>query len=233
MNFKTIFPAIFFLAIIGCGPKPMQNKHTTTYLALGDSYTIGEQVPEEKNWPNQLVDELNRHGHKIVKPKIIAVTGWTTQDLLSAMGKNLEPGEKFDLVSVLIGVNNQYQKKSIADYEKDFRMILQKAISHCSQGKEGVFVLSIPDYGVTPFGKAKDSDWDISGEIEKYNAVCKKVSEEFGLPFYDITPISLKAENNPESMLAEDKLHPSGKMYTLWMEKIVGEVEAKLPKAKD
>lgn len=228
MNFKATIPIVFACTILGCGPKPMQNKNTITYLALGDSYSIGEKVPAQKAWPNQLIAELNQNGRKVSVPKIIAITGWTTGDLLAAMEKELGPDEKYDLVSVLIGVNNQYQKKSIADYEKDLRIIFQKAINHCSQGKNGVFVLSIPDYAVTPFGKEKDKTWDISGEIEQYNSVCKKVAEEFGFPFYDITPISLKAETDPD-LLAEDGLHPSGKMYKLWVEEIVDEVERKLP----
>lgn len=227
-SFRFLIPVFFFLILIGCGSQNMQNKESITYLALGDSYTIGEQVTEEQTWPIRLTTELNSRGHTLEKPKIIAVTGWTTQDLLSAMAKKLDNNEKFDLVSVLIGVNNQYQKKDISIYKEDLLKILQKAIEHCSQREKGVFVLSIPDYSVTPFGKEKTEDWDISGEIRNYNKVCKEISQNLGLAFYDITPISLKAENNP-NMLTADKLHPSGEMYRLWTEKILSEVEAKLP----
>ncbi|HET8809976.1 MAG TPA: SGNH/GDSL hydrolase family protein, partial [Flavobacteriaceae bacterium] len=196
-----------------------------TYLALGDSYTIGEKVSENDRWPNQLAMELNKKGHRTAKPTIIAKTGWTTDDLLVAVESKLEPSEKYDLVSVLIGVNNQYQGKSISDYEKDLRILFQQAIDHAAQGKNGVFVLSIPDYGITPFGKAKGGN--ISKEIAKFNTVCEKVCQDFGIDFYNITPISKYAEMD-SSLLAEDMLHPSGLMYTLWVSEILEKVEKKL-----
>lgn len=201
------------------------NEQPITYLALGDSYTIGEKVSENERWPYQLAMELNKKGQRTAKPTIIAKTGWTTGDLLAAMKNKLKPKEKYDLVSVLIGANNQYQGKSISDYEKDLRILFQQAIDHAVQGKKGVFALSIPDYGVTPFGKAKGGN--ISKEIARFNAVCKKVCQDFGIDFYNIVPISKYAEVD-SSLLAKDMLHPSGLMYTLWVSEILKDVQKKL-----
>lgn len=195
-----------------------------TYLALGDSYTIGESVEVPQRWPVQLVAGLNKKGFHVTAPKIIAQTGWTTGDLLRAMGNELK-GKKFDLVSVLIGVNNQYQGKSIAEYEEDLHIIFESAINHSTYGKDGVFVVSIPDYGATPFGASNAEE--IEREIKKFNAVFKKVATAYKLPFYNITPISKYAKTQP-GLVAEDGLHPSGKMYRLWVAEFIDEVAALL-----
>ena len=195
-----------------------------SYLALGDSYTIGESVAVDMRWPVQLVKQLREKGVEINSPKIIAKTGWTTDNLLNAMDANLG-NEKYDLVSVLIGVNNQYQNKSILDYEEDLKSIFTEAIASSKTGKEGVFVVSIPDYGATPFGASNAEE--IGEEIAEFNAVLKKVSDQFGLSYYDITPISKKAKSD-RSLVANDGLHPSGKMYTLWVNLFSDEVFEKL-----
>ena len=196
-----------------------------SYLALGDSYTIGEAVKPELRWPVQLVDSLRERGIEINAPKIIARTGWTTGDLLNAMDQQLTEGEEFDLVSVLIGVNNQYQGKSIAAYEEDLRIIFRRAIEHSKYGKEGVFVVSIPDYGATPFGASNSEE--IAAEIAQFNAVFEEVAQELGIEFYNITPISKLAKENPE-LTAGDGLHPSGIMYSLWVEEFVDEIVEKI-----
>jgi lysophospholipase L1-like esterase len=191
-----------------------------TYLALGDSYTIGESVAEDMRWPVQLVKQLRDKGIEINSPKIIAKTGWTTDNLLNAMDANLG-SEKYDLVSVLIGVNNQYQNKSIEDYETDLNTIFTEAIEVSKNGKEGVFVVSIPDYGATPFGASNAEE--IGREIAEFNSVFEKVAKEYGLAFYNITPISKTAKSD-RSLIAKDGLHPSGKMYSLWVDLFVDEV---------
>lgn len=195
-----------------------------TYLALGDSYTIGESVAASLRWPVQLVNQLRERGVEIKDPKIIAKTGWTTDDLLQAMESRLN-GEEYDLVSVLIGVNNQYQEKSLADYEADLRKLFEKAIARSRTGKEGVFVVSIPDYSVTPFGEANADE--IAKEIDAFNAVLKKVAADYELAFYNITPISKTAAENP-NLVAEDGLHPSGEMYSLWVNDILDKLLLKI-----
>lgn len=214
--------------ISGCSNSSEEKKEkqssALSYLALGDSYTIGEGVATSLRWPVQLANQLRERGLEIKDPKIIAKTGWTTDYLLQAMKSQLDGG-MYDLVSVLIGVNNQYQEKSIADFEADLRKIFTKAIEHSKAGKEGIFVVSIPDYGVTPFGEANADE--IAKEIAAFNAVLKKVAADFELDFYDITPISKTAAENP-ALVADDRLHPSGEMYSLWVDEILDEILLKL-----
>ncbi|MBI3135272.1 MAG: SGNH/GDSL hydrolase family protein [Bacteroidetes bacterium] len=191
-----------------------------SFLALGDSYTIGEGVAVKDSWPHQLAARLTKEGIPVESPQIIARTGWRTDNLISAFqDKNL--AEKYDLVSVLIGVNNQFQGKSVEAYANDLRELLNLVINQCSRGKSGVFVLSIPDYGSTPFGKTDREA--IGKEIDQWNAVCKSVCDEFEVPFYDITTVSKKAAADA-SLTSKDNLHPSGKMYALWVNEIYSKV---------
>ena len=196
-----------------------------TYLALGDSYTIGESVTEEARWPMQLVDSLRKKGLLIEKPKIIAKTGWTTADLLDGMDTQLHENEQYDLVSILIGVNNQYQGRPIEEYEQELEEIFTRAISRSKTGASGVFAVSIPDYGATPFGASKFEE--IAKEIEEFNTVFKRITEVHEVAFYNITPISKRAENDPD-LVANDGLHPSGKMYSLWVSEFLDELAEKL-----
>ncbi|PTX42259.1 lysophospholipase L1-like esterase [Christiangramia gaetbulicola] len=205
-------------------PEPENPNYT--YLALGDSYTIGESVIETQRWPVQLVEQLRARGYKMAPPKIIAKTGWTTQDLLQGIDNELSIHRDFDLVSILIGVNNQYQGKLITEYEEDLRTIFRKAINHSKTKEKGVFAVSIPDYGYTPFGAA--SQEEISAEIDRYNAVFRRVAADFNVPFYNITPISREAKENPD-LVASDDLHPSGLMYKYWVDQFVNQVAEKLP----
>ena len=195
-----------------------------TYLALGDSYTIGESVEPEERWPVQLTEKLRAEGIAIQVPRIIATTGWTTQDLLRAMDSQLK-NEKYDLVSVSIGVNNQYQGKSIDEYREDLYEVFKRAITYSESGVSGVFAVSIPDYGVTPFG-AQNAE-EIARELDEFNKVFEEVASEFGVDFYNITPISREAANQPD-LIAQDQLHPSGKMYKLWVEHFYPEVKQKV-----
>lgn len=199
-------------------------KNTVNYLALGDSYTIGESVAAENRWPVQLTERLRADGFEIQDPMIIATTGWTTQDLLKAINSQLS-NEKFDLVSVSIGVNNQYQGKPISEYREDLYTIFRKAISLSKNDTEGVFAVSIPDYGATPFGAARSEE--IGRELEEFNNVFEEVATEFDIDFYNITPISKRAAEEPE-LTAQDNLHPSGEMYRLWVDHFYEEVKEKL-----
>lgn len=196
-----------------------------TYLALGDSYTIGESVVETQRWPVQLAEQLRARGYKMAPPKIIAKTGWTTEDLLKGMDTELSTHREFDLVSILIGVNNQYQGKLITEYEEDLRIIFRRAINHSKTKENGVLAVSIPDYGYTPFGSATQPE--ISEEIDRFNEVFRRVAADFNVPFYNITPISREAEENPE-LIASDDLHPSGLMYQRWVDLFVNQIAEKL-----
>ena len=226
---KVILFLLCLCLIIACAP-PTSSKKTTqdnkktssiSYLALGDSYTIGESVPSNKRWPVLLSNALRSEGHDVQEPLIIAKTGWRTDNLLKAMKAQLSPTTKYNLVSILIGVNNQFQGKSIETYEKDLRTLFDQAIAYSKKGKAGVFVLSIPDYGATPYGASRAES--IGQAIDKWNAVCKKVTLEYQLPWHDITPISRTATEN-KSLIAGDGLHPSGKMYQLWVDQITAKV---------
>jgi len=203
-----------------------QDKSSTiSYLALGDSYTIGESVAENQRWPVQLVQKLKEEGYPIQSPKIIAKTGWRTDELLEAMN-NEQGEEKYDLVSVLIGVNNQYQARDFKQLQEELEIILQQAIKKSKQGADGVFVLSIPDYSVTPFAKGRKVD-EIAREIKSYNEQCKLMSNNYGIKYFYITDISKKASENLD-LVATDGLHPSAEMYTQWVEKIYTNVKQML-----
>jgi len=190
------------------------------FLALGDSYTIGESVPLRLRWPSQLADSLNMRGIDCHEPRIIAMTGWRTDNLKTAILRaKLKP--EYNLVSLLIGVNNYYQGKSVESYAREFEELLSLAIRLAGGVKSNVFVLSIPDYGYTPFGK--DNQTKISEGIEQFNTVNKSITEKLGVKYYSITDISRQGLDRPE-LLATDGLHPSEKMYTLWVERIMSDV---------
>ncbi|MDB5281646.1 MAG: lysophospholipase [Bacteroidota bacterium] len=191
-----------------------EKKHTM--LCLGDSYTIGESVAESERFPVQAVDLLKKDGITIDNPIIIAKTGWTTDELAAAIkDKNLTG--KYDYVTLLIGVNNQYRGRDAEEYRKEFDALLKTALNYANGQAAHVFVVSIPDWGATPFG-AKDSHRtpeQIGKEIDHYNAINKEESLKAKVNYIDITPISRKAKQDPE-LVAGDGLHPSGKMYTEW-----------------
>lgn len=192
---------------------------TLRYLALGDSYTIGHGVPETDRFPVQLAEALRAKGLAVADPRILATTGWTTQNLKNAM-KNANLDSNYNLVSLLIGVNNQYQGKSISEYYTDFKDLLDSAVVHANGDPEQVIVLSIPDYAYTPFGQARPDPSKISSEIDSFNAVAKSITESRGIKYFDITPISRLGLEQPE-LVAPDKLHPSGEQYRRWVELIM------------
>lgn len=192
------------------------------FLALGDSYTIGESVEETCRWPVQLTDSLQKRGIAISEPKILAQTGWTTEELQQAIDSTeLQP--TYDMVSLLIGVNDQYRGYDPEKYPSNFRSLLEEAIVLAGGQTDGVFVVSIPNYGVTPFAQDRNPK-KIRKEIKEYNRMAKSIADSMNVIFIDITPISEKA-SEVEDLTASDKLHPSGKMYTLWMEKIISELD--------
>ena len=181
-----------------------------SYLALGDSYTIGEQVLPQQNFPNQVAQLLK---DKIASPQIIATTGWTTDELDAAINA-ANIFSDYDIVSLLIGVNNQYRGRSVKNFEIEFEHLLQRAIQFAKNKPNHVFVLSIPDWGVTPFAEGSNRK-QIAAEIDAYNKVCEEGAANFNTHYIDITT-SQRADGNKDDFLAADKLHPSGKEYAKW-----------------
>jgi len=191
-----------------------------SYLALGDSYTIGEAVAQDQSFPFQLMERMNGQGFKVGAPKIIATTGWTTSELQSGI-KAAKPAVKYDIVTLLIGVNNQYRGNSIDIYRTEFKDLLQQAIGFAGGNVNHVFVISIPDWGATPFGKRSGrGEQHIAKEIDAFNALNKEESLKAGVNYTDITPESRNASTDP-SLVATDGLHPSGKMYKEWVDLLV------------
>jgi lysophospholipase L1-like esterase len=185
------------------------------YLALGDSYTIGESVPAQGRWPVQLARALRAGGIALPDPRIIATTGWTTDELSSALDME-EPLGQWQFVSLLIGVNNQYRGRTVVDYRSEFEGLLARAIGYAGGRTDRVMVLSIPDWGVTPFAQAQGRDpAKIAAELDAYNAAAREISARHGVAFVDITGIS-RARGAEPGMLADDGLHPSAAMYALW-----------------
>ncbi len=192
------------------------------YLALGDSYTIGESVAESGRFPVQLVAALREHGSEFAAPEIIARTGWTTNELQDAIDL-AKPKPPFDLVSLLIGVNNQYRGGDMRRYRSEFGKLLQHAIALAGRDKSQVLVLSIPDWGVTPFARTdKRGAKTIGKQIDAFNAEARDVCHKNGVRFIDITPTS-RERGGDTDMLAPDGLHPSAAMYARWVETIVRE----------
>ncbi len=188
-----------------------------TYLALGDSYTIGEQVPYAQNFPMQTVALLQQKNIQVAQPVIVATTGWTTDELQAAI-REKAINETFSFVSLLIGVNNQYRGRSLENYQAEFTQLLTQAIHFANGHSDKVIVLSIPDWGVTPFAEGKDRAL-IALEIDAYNAAAQQITLLHKCHFINITDSS-RANGLKEDFLAEDQLHPSGKEYTVWAERL-------------
>ncbi|MEJ7674143.1 MAG: SGNH/GDSL hydrolase family protein [Chitinophagaceae bacterium] len=220
----AIAPLIFTIllpALFSCSKKNMSIPAPTdpsakTYLALGDSYTIGQSVSETERFPNQAVSQLRALNIKINDPKIIATTGWTTKNLIDALNANT-PANNFDVVSLLIGVNNQYQGRNMDEYKTEFTLLLNRSIQYAGNKPTHVFVLSIPDYSVTPFASGSDRA-RIAAEIDQFNSANRTISLQLGVNYLDITSISREAD---PSLIAGDGLHPSGKQYKRWADLLV------------
>ncbi|MBN2013258.1 SGNH/GDSL hydrolase family protein [candidate division KSB1 bacterium] len=188
------------------------------FLALGDSYTIGQSVAVDERWPNQLAEQLTEQSVNIAQPTIIARTGWTTGQLLTAIQSSaLSP--PYDLVTLLIGVNDQYQGAGINYYRDGFSKLLAKAIELAGNNPQRVIVISIPDYSVTPFAQFQDTT-AIRQELDLFNNLNRELSDLNNVHYVNITSISRKAKQDL-SYLAPDKLHPSGKMYAEWVDQIL------------
>lgn len=220
--FLSLVFAILLSALISCSKTNMSIAPTTTipanlsaktYLALGDSYTIGQGVSAADRFPHHTVLLLRAQNININDADIIATTGWTTKNLLDALtSTNLQTN--YDVVSLLIGVNNQYQGRSIEEYKSEFTLLVNRAIQYAGNMPSHVFVLSIPDYSKTPFAQIYDTA-KISREIDQFNAANKAIALQLGVNYLNITPIS--RETDPE-LLSGDGLHPSGKQYYRWAE---------------
>lgn len=190
------------------------------YLALGDSYTIGEAVGQEQSFPFQLTERLRALGLDVDDPQIVAQTGWTTDELMQAI-KDEDLAEKYNLVTLLIGVNNQYRGYSKKNYRIEFKELLQKALSSSDNRPENVYVVSIPDWGVTPFAQKSGRDVpQISADINAFNAINREETTKAGVAYIDITPGSREAADDP-TLLAQDGLHPSGRMYGQWADQLL------------
>lgn len=199
------------------------DKNLFTYLALGDSYTIGEAVPGESTFPFQLIQKLRESGLKINDPEIIAQTGWTTDELIEAINKKNDTSS-YDLVTLLIGVNNQYRGYPMEVYRKEFAELLKRSITYAGGKKGNVLVLSVPDWGVTPYGKEKGNITDVSREIDAFNLISKEETSKLGVTYIDITTGSRNAASDT-TLIASDGLHPSGKMYANWVDHLMPIIE--------
>lgn len=235
-NFETmckhILMVLFAFGVMGCTSTteikpeqiPTMSKRSKTYLALGDSYTIGTAIAFPDNFPNQLADSVFSVDATEVSVKIVAQNGWRTDDLQRGI-KRTDLDDKYDLVSLLIGVNNQYQGLPLTDFEIDFRSLLDTAIRYSGNDKNHIFVVSIPNYGYTPFGADKKEE--TTADLEKFNGLSNSICDEYGIDFYNITDISLEAETNAE-FRAKDDLHPSKEQYAAWVNSFLDKVMEKL-----
>ncbi|WP_449439935.1 SGNH/GDSL hydrolase family protein [Pedobacter steynii] len=224
MKYSILILVLLLTLTCKKGEKAMANEDSTVanmkkqlnYLALGDSYTIGESVATNENFPNQLANELVKNGLTVNPPIIVAKTGWTTAELQSGIKNAKLPEYKFDIVTLLIGVNNQYRGESIEVYRKEFKELLQTAINF-AKDKSHVFIISIPDWGATPHGQQSGRDPKvIAKEIDSFNAINKEETLAAGLSYTNITPFSRLALSD-KTLVATDGLHPSGKMYAGWV----------------
>jgi lysophospholipase L1-like esterase len=229
-NFIITFCSFHVILIFSCAKKgsdPVQMTNQTnithSYLALGDSYTIGESVLPSENFPNQTVQLLTQSGYNFKSAEIIAKTGWTTDELQNSINSHTFTSP-YDIVTLLIGVNNQYRGRPVDTYKPEFENLLRQAIQFAGGKTDHVIVLSIPDWGVTPFANGRDRA-QIAREIDEYNSANKTISENYKVNFIDITALTREAANDL-SLLAADGLHPSAKEYKRWSEKLADKIKA-------
>ena len=211
---KQLFITLPFLMTMALNSTAQKQR---SFLALGDSYTIGESVPIYESFPYQTVQLLRTKGMSVHAAEIIAKTGWTTDELMAGIEKTTFE-KSYDIVTLLIGVNNQYRGKDLLEYEKEFEKLLNKAIAFAGGNKQHVFVLSIPDWGATPFAASRDRI-KIRKEIDEFNAINKKITDTAGIAYVSITEGSREATSNA-LLVAKDGLHPSGLEYGRWAKKL-------------
>ncbi len=213
MGYRNAFLLVFFTLI----NSSFMNHAKYTMLCLGDSYTIGESVAENERFAEQAVQMLLQGGITFKQPEIIAKTGWTTDELALAIEeRGLK--QKFDFVTLLIGVNNQYRGRDLENYRAEFKGLLETAIQYAGGNSKHIIVISIPDWGATPFVSQDPkhrSAAQIAAEIDAFNAIGKEEAVKAHAHFIDITPHSRKATSEV-TLVANDGLHPSGKMYSHW-----------------
>ena len=202
-----------------------RNDSAKTYLALGDSYTIGQSVPDIARFPAQTVVRLKALSIDVANPIYIAQTGWSTVSLQQAITIE-NPPPNFDVVSLLIGVNDQYQRLDTGGYATRFTQLLEKSIQLAKGKKSNVFVLSIPDYSATPFVPFADKP-RVSMEIDWFNAINKRITDAYDVSYTDITPSTRAAASNP-LLIASDNLHPSGTEYFKWAEMLAPKMKSVL-----
>jgi lysophospholipase L1-like esterase len=200
---------------------PSRRQASIRILALGDSYTIGESVEPAGRWPAQLADRLRQQGLAVAEPEIIARTGWTTAELQAGI-LAADPQGDFDLVTLLIGVNNQYRGDPLEEYRAQFQELLQQSVGFTGGDPRRVVVLSIPDWGVTPFAWGRNTT-QIAQEIDTFNAVNREESLAAGVIHIDITPDSRRVTEE-SNLTATDGLHPSAQMYALWVDRMLPQV---------
>lgn len=218
--------AIWVIILLGSSPgifaQGIMIEEPVKMLALGDSYTIGASVDVEERWPHQFVAKLKARGIAAETPDYIAATGWTTQALLGGIERQMDTARAYNLVSILIGVNNQYQGLPIDSYEPDLRKIIEHALEVVSNDTGKVFMVSIPDYAYTPFG---NGDAVITQGINAYNDINYRIARDYNLTYVNITTISRRGLAEP-GLVAGDGLHPSGEQYALWVEAILSWLES-------
>lgn len=229
---RLFFFLFAFATLTSCGDKttdlPENNNILTKhdFLALGDSYTIGESVDAAQNFPNQLTAQLRaKAALDVSDPRIIAQTGWRTDELKRAIKNATDIQDSvFSIVTLCIGVNNQYQNLAVASYQTEFQDLLTLAVKFAGGKADHVFVLSIPDWAYTPYGQKFSSDpAKISTEIDQYNDYNRTLAAKMGANYINVTDISRKAFEQP-GLIASDDLHPSGQQYSRWVELLYPEV---------
>jgi lysophospholipase L1-like esterase len=213
-HMKQLFITLSFLMTMALSSTAQKQR---SFLALGDSYTIGESVPIYESFPYQTVQLLRNKGMSVHAAEIIAKTGWTTDELMAGIDRTTFE-KSYDIVTLLIGVNNQYRGKDPSTYEQEFEKLLNKAIAFAGGNKQHVFVLSIPDWGATPFAASRDRI-KIGTAIDQFNAINRKITEKTGIAYISITEGSREATSNA-LLVAKDGLHPSGIEYGRWAKKL-------------
>lgn len=221
---KLLFILLFPFILKG---QTLQVQSPVRYLALGDSYTIGQSVSVNQRWPVQLIDSLALRGIVIDTLRIIATTGWRTDNLINAITNQNLQQQHYNLVSLLIGVNNQYQGSPFSQYVNEFPQLLDSAIRYAGGDTSHVFVVSIPDYAYTPYGLSTGNQTQISQQIDQYNATNKHVADSLHIQYFDITPISRMGLAQP-TFVASDGLHPSGIQYTEWVKLMLNYIDPTL-----
>jgi lysophospholipase L1-like esterase len=229
MTLRAIRASALALAAMTSTPTPTHAAER--FLALGDSYTIGEGVAPAERWPVQLAARLRAEGIAIADPEIVATTGWTTDELSAAMDQaTFAP--PYALVTLLIGVNNQYRGRALANYREEFAALLARAIALAGERTQRVIVVSIPDWGVTGFARDQQRDpHRIAIEIDAFNATAREIARSRGVAFVDVTGLSRDA-GDAADMLVADRLHPSGVQYARWTGAILDAAQQALVRAR-